>query len=71
MTLDKDFGELVIVHGQQHSGIIRLVNWPVREQASTCLTVLNRYGTELQAGAIVTVEPGRVRIRPAKASPES
>ena len=32
---------------------------------------LNRYGTELQSGAIVTVEPGRVRIRPADEHPES
>jgi predicted nuclease of predicted toxin-antitoxin system len=26
VTLDKDFGELTIVHGAPHSGIIRLVN---------------------------------------------
>ena len=28
VTLDKDFGELVIVRGHPHSGIIRLVNFP-------------------------------------------
>lgn len=33
--------------------------------------VLTRYGTELQAGAIVTVEPGRIRVRPAASHPES
>ncbi len=27
ITLDKDFGELVIVHGMPHCGIIRLVNF--------------------------------------------
>lgn len=26
VTLDKDFGELAIVHGIPHSGILRLVN---------------------------------------------
>jgi predicted nuclease of predicted toxin-antitoxin system len=28
VTLDKDFGELVIVHGQAHSGIVRWLIWP-------------------------------------------
>ena len=71
LTLDKDFGELAIVHGQPHSGIIRLVNWSVLQQASTCLMVLDRYGPELQGGAIVTVEPGRLRIRPTSSTSES
>lgn len=30
-----------------------------------CVDILDRYGQELAAGAIVTVEPGRIRIRPA------
>ena len=71
VTLDKDFGELAIVHGQPHAGIVRLVNWSAHQQASICLTVLIRYGAELQAGAIVTAEPGRVRVRPADGPPES
>lgn len=32
-----------------------------------CLDVLSRHGDELLAGAIVTAEPGRLRIRPAEA----
>jgi predicted nuclease of predicted toxin-antitoxin system len=71
VTLDKDFGELAIVHGEPHAGILRLVNWSASQQASICLTALIRYGAELQAGAIVTVEPGRVRVRPADVPPES
>lgn len=71
ITLDKDFGELAIVHDQPHSGIIRLVNWAALQQASICLMVLDRYGTELQRGAIVTVEPGRIRIRPTSSTSES
>ena len=71
ITLDKDFGELAVVHGQVHAGIIRLAILSASQQAPTCLMVLNRYGTELQSGAIVTVEPGRVRVRPAASSPES
>ena len=63
VTLDKDFGELAVVFETPHSGIIRLVNMSARKQAQWCLQVLQQYGTELQAGGIVTVEPGRIRIR--------
>jgi predicted nuclease of predicted toxin-antitoxin system len=71
VTLDKDFGELAVVRGQPHTGIVRLVMWSALQQPSICLTVLTRYGTELEAGAIVTVEPGRIRVRPAAQTPES
>ena len=64
VTLDKDFGELAIVYEMPHSGILRLVNIAARRQATVCLAVLNLYGEELQSGAIVTAEPGRLRIRP-------
>ncbi|MBI5480588.1 MAG: DUF5615 family PIN-like protein [Deltaproteobacteria bacterium] len=64
VTLDKDFGELAIVHRQPHSGILRLVGLSARLQAGACLEVLRAHGAELERGAIVTVEPGRVRIRP-------
>ena len=64
VTLDKDFGELAVVHKMPHSGIIRLVNLSARRQAAVCLHVLERYGSMLQSGAIVTAELDRVRIRP-------
>jgi len=64
VTLDKDFGELVIVREMPHVGIIRLVNFRAADQARACLLVVQRYEKELAQGAIVTVEPGRVRIRP-------
>jgi predicted nuclease of predicted toxin-antitoxin system len=70
ITLDKDFGELAIVRGQAHAGIIRLVVLSAARQAPTCLMVLDRYGTELQSGAILTVEPGRIRVRPPASPPE-
>jgi predicted nuclease of predicted toxin-antitoxin system len=65
VTLDKDFGELAIVHGQEHSGIVRLVALSTAQQAEMCVAVLARYGPGLEAGSIVTVEAGRVRVRPA------
>ena len=33
VTLDKDFGELAIVRGRPHAGIVRLVGVTVGEQA--------------------------------------
>jgi predicted nuclease of predicted toxin-antitoxin system len=63
VTLDKDFGELAVAHGAPHCGILRLVNFSAKRQAAVCLHVINIYQTELQSGAIVTAEPGRVRIR--------
>ena len=34
-------------------------------QGPACVAALARYGEELQAGALVTVEQARIRIRPA------
>ena len=64
VTLDKDFGELAIVHGVPHCGIVRLVEMAAKRQATICATVLERYAADLQAGAIVTATETRVRIRP-------
>ncbi len=64
VTLDKDFGELAILHGSPHRGILRLVDISARQQAARCLDVLASHGDLLLRGAIITVEPGRLRIRP-------
>lgn len=67
VTLDKDFGELAVVRGTPHSGILRLVDIAAHQQASVCIRVLALHGDELASGAIVTAELGRLRIR----SPEA
>ena len=64
VTLDKDFGELAIVRGLAHSGILRVANFSARVQAKVIEQALAQHGAELQAGAVVTAEPGRMRIRP-------
>jgi predicted nuclease of predicted toxin-antitoxin system len=69
ITLDKDFGELAIMHGQRHSGLIRLVNYAARQQAAIAVHVLEVYAAELSKGAIITAEAGRLRIRPAEPPP--
>jgi predicted nuclease of predicted toxin-antitoxin system len=63
VTLDKDFGELVVVRGAPHAGILRLVNLRVEHQAAVCLKVLADHGADLHGGALITAEPGRIRIR--------
>ena len=65
ITLDKNFGELAIVCGKPHCGIIRLVDLPARQQGTYCAVVLDRFADELSRGAILTVTSERVRIRPA------
>ena len=63
VTLDKDFGELAVYRRIPHSGIVRLVDISASRQAAVCLHVLALHGHDLEAGAIVTAEPGRIRIR--------
>lgn len=64
VTLDKDFGELVIVYEKPHSGIVRLVDFRANDQGTICQKVLELYGEKLQMGAIITVDHGRIRVRP-------
>jgi predicted nuclease of predicted toxin-antitoxin system len=64
ITLDKDFGELAIVHNKPHCGILRLVNIRAKQQAKMCEVVFAKHADELLRGAIVTAEPGRLRIHP-------
>lgn len=71
VTLDKDFGELAVAFGRAHSGIIRLVNFPLSQHAAVCLAAITQHGTELSEGAIVTAEPGRLRLRPRASTPPS
>lgn len=63
ITLDKDFGELAIVHDKPHSGIIRLVGHSALRQGPVSVKILHKYEHELQKNAIITVEKSRVRIR--------
>jgi predicted nuclease of predicted toxin-antitoxin system len=63
VTLDKDFGDLAVRQQQAHCGIVRLVDLSVTSDATACLDVLSRYIDEIKQGAIITIEPGRVRIR--------
>lgn len=64
VTLDKDFGELAILDGLDHCGIIRIVDMPSRMQGAGCLNAISLAESDLASAAIVTVEPRRIRVRP-------
>src|SRR5438067_1052818 len=53
VTIDKDFGELVIVQGIVHVGLIRLVGFRAGEQGSAVVRLLSTYEAELTSGAIL------------------
>ena len=63
ITLDKDFGELGVLRRMPHHGIVRLVNFRSGHQGTVSAKVLATYAEDLNARAIITTEPGRVRIR--------
>lgn len=66
VTIDKDFGELAVRRRIQHHGIVRIAGFSVRHHAEVCEAVVSAHGDELLQGALVTAEPGRIRIRPAE-----
>ncbi|MDQ3031899.1 MAG: hypothetical protein M3Y87_05730 [Myxococcota bacterium] len=59
-------GLLAVLRGLPHSGIVRLVDHAARQQGPAATAALERHAGELAVGAIVTVEPGRVRVRPGR-----
>ncbi len=63
VTLDKDFGEMAIHRGLPHHGILRLVGFRSGTQGIAAEAALRAHGPDLEAGALVTAEQGRLRIR--------
>ena len=63
VTIDKDFGQFIFEHGKFHHGIIRLPNVPSEKRKILVKEVLERHSSDLEVGAIITVKPGRIRVR--------
>ncbi|MCY4342455.1 MAG: DUF5615 family PIN-like protein [Gammaproteobacteria bacterium] len=64
VTEDKDFGELVFLHGLPHAGIVRLVDMTPGERAEVMLFLLENHSNALRDGAVIVVTKDRIRIRP-------
>lgn len=62
VTQDKDFGALAVQGGGAPCGIIRIKRVPNRLFLERILDALKRHESDLLEGALLTVEPGRLRV---------
>ena len=60
--MDKDFGELIYLHGASHAGLIRLPDVRMSQRIEMVEYLVSRYGQALEERAIVTIRGGRVRV---------
>ena len=62
ITIDKDFGELIYLHGISHAGLIRLPDVRASQRIEIVAEIIRRYGSALEDRAMITVQSRRVRI---------
>ena len=62
VTLDKDFGELIVQRRHPHRGLVRLPNVRSEERISLMRQVLAAHLDDLSRGAVVTVRGRKVRV---------
>ena len=62
ITIDTDFGRLVFLENIPHHGLVRLPDVLSNERVEIAKELLSRFSEELEAGAIVTVRGGKIRI---------
>ena len=62
ITTDKDFGELIYLHGMPHRGLIRLPDVRMARRIALVEDVINHHGQALEQKAIITVQGSRIRI---------
>jgi len=53
---------LIFVEGLPHSGLVRLPDVRSRERLEIIKELVERFHAELEAGAIITVRGGKIRI---------
>jgi predicted nuclease of predicted toxin-antitoxin system len=62
VTLDKDFGALVFLHGERSCGLIRLPDVLSGERVRLLSLVMEGFTEALAAGAVITVRGERIRV---------
>ena len=62
ITIDTDFGQLVFLEGRQHTGLVRLPDVSSNQRLEIIKELIERLHTELEAGSIITVRGGKIRI---------
>lgn len=62
IKIDKDFGALVYMQNQPHSGIIRMPDVSVSRRIALVKTLMDDFSDALTAGAIITIRGERIRV---------
>lgn len=63
ITLDKDFGTLVVVAGHSHAGILRIRRTRPPQLIEVTERALANHRHDLEEGAIVVATPRNIRVR--------
>jgi len=64
VTLDKDFGDLIVHRRHPHAGMLRIVTESVHKQIWMIRDAIAKHHDDLLNGCIVTVEEDHIRVRP-------
>ena len=62
ITMDKDFGELIHLHGRPHTGLIRLPEVRMAQRITLVEDLILNHRQALNERAIIIVTSGRIRI---------
>ena len=62
ITMDKDFGELIHLHGRPHAGLIRLPDVRIAQRIALVEDLILNHLQALDERAIITVTNSRIRI---------
>ena len=60
--MDKDFGELIHLHGRPHTGLLRLPAVRMAQRITLVENLILNHRQALDERAIITVTSGRIRI---------
>ena len=63
ITTDNDFEEMIRRQDKHHYGVLRLENLPRSERKALLFEALNKYGRDLESGAIVIALNTKFRVR--------
>lgn len=63
VTRDQQLGEHELLLGREHR-LLRVGNFKLADQAAAILQALAEHGAEMERGAVVTVNPGLLKVRP-------
>jgi predicted nuclease of predicted toxin-antitoxin system len=66
ITIDTDFGRLIFREHQEQSGLVRLPDVPAAMRIQIMQQILHHHSGTLEAGRIITVRGGRIRISRSK-----